>query len=399
MAPGSVASSIVLECSAAVGTGVLALPYGASRVGVLPALALFATAATVACISNCILFACVRETKLGSYGALMTGILGKSGAMVLDAFVCVEGVAAVATYLVFIMDYVPQLCAIAGEDYWCTDPPKVAVFALCIVWPLSCMRGLSALRYVSMCSMFTIVFTSLAVIAKTPSHFAKHGRSLGEVLGESNVNLSAFQVLSMACFAFMTHTNTPEIALQLYKPTHERALTVMGTSTFMLWLVYCSIAICGSVSFMDGINQDFLTNYELRDISIVLCRCLLSSTLIFACPINLCPAIQALFNIVEGLEVLPSTGSAPAKLYDNTRWRVTATTACCAIALGIALRTPHVADLIGTICAFATSPLMFTFPALMYRGILKRKGWAVPALLHTFTAVLWIAETYRLLSK
>jgi len=326
---------------------------------------------------------------------LMTGILGKNGAMVLDAFVCVEGLGAVATYLVFIMDYVPQVCALAGEDSWCTDPTKVAFAASAIVWPLSCMQGLSALRYVSTCSIITIVFTSCVVIAKAPSHFSETGQSLKEVVATSTVDVGAFQTLSMACFAFMTHTNTPEIALQLIRPTTSRSVQVVGVHTAMLWVVYCSIAICGFLSFLEQTEQDFLTNYDLRDTCVILCRCMLSATLICACPINICPAIQALFNIVEGLQK-GNTQSQPRNLYQNDSWRIPITTACFALSLGIALRTPHVADLISVICAFFTSPLMFTFPALMYRGILKRSGLAVPALLHLFTAALWIAEFCRL---
>mmetsp|Transcript_30919 Transcript_30919/g.88981 ORF Transcript_30919/g.88981 Transcript_30919/m.88981 type:complete len:421 (+) Transcript_30919:43-1305(+) len=397
LSPGSVSSAVVLECSAAIGTGVLALPYGVSRVGVIPALFLFAMAAVAAYISNMILFACVRETRVGSYGELMTGILGKNGSMVLDFFVVVEGLGAVATYLVFIMDYVPQVCVLAGEDYWCNEPTKVALAASAIVWPLACMQGLSALRYVSTCSIITLVFTSIVVIAKAPVHFARHDRSLTEVVSVSTLDVGAFQVMSMACFAFMTHTNTPEIALQLVRPTEGRAAQVVGSSTFLLWAVYCSIAVCGFVSFLDETKQDFLTNYELKDVCVILCRCMLSTTLVFACPINICPSIRALFNIVEGLQAkAPGQQQPSGKLYENNSVRIAVTTACFSISLGVALRTPHVADLISVICAFFTSPLMFTFPALMYRGILKRKGLAVPVILHTFTAALWIAEFCRL---
>ena len=44
-------------------------------------------------------------------------------------------------------------------------------------------------------------------------------------------------------------------------------------------------------------RQDFLTNYDVQDKLIVMCRCLLSVTLVFACPLNMFPAVQALFNV------------------------------------------------------------------------------------------------------
>lgn len=396
LSEGSAASAIVLMSSAAIGTGVLALPYGVSRVGVLPALLIFGLAAAASYTSNVILFACVRETGHGSYGELMTGILGKSGAMVLDAFICVEGVGAVATYLVFIMDYVPQVCALGGEDLWCTDPFRVVLAASAIIWPLSCLRGLSALRYTSTCSIVTIIFTSLVVIVRAPRQLERTGHSLSEAVGKVYLSMGAMQVLSMACFAFMTHTNTPEIALQLKRPTPQKSYLVVGGGTGLLWAVYCAIAVCGFVSFLEETQQDFLTNYDVRDGLVVMCRCMLSATLVFACPINICPAIQALCNIIQSLS--PTRGHPARSLYLQDATRVPITTGCFAVALGVALRTPHVADLISLLCAFFTSPLMFTFPALMYRGILRRKGWAIPAALHSMTAALWVAEIYRLVS-
>lgn len=393
MAEGSVASSVTLLTAAAIGTGVLALPYGVSCVGILPAMALFALAAAASVVSNVILFACVHETGAGSYGELMTGILGQSGAMVLDLFVCVEGLGSVATYLVFIMDYVPQVCAIGGEDVWCTDRLRVVLTASMIIWPLSCLEGLSALRYVSTCSIVTVVFTSIVVLVKAPGCFARTESSFVEAVTEVHLGRPAFQALSMACFAFMTHTNSPEIALKLVRPTRERFWKVVGTHTALLWLIYCAIAVCGFLSFLHDTHQDFLTNYDVRDVLALLCRCMLSVTLVFACPINLCPSIRALFNILESVQ--PANGGG-RKLYQNAPLRVSVTTACFAIALGVALRTPRVADLISLISAFLTSPLMFTFPALMYRNILKRKNILVPALLHSLTGALWVAELTRL---
>lgn len=395
MGEGTRVSSVVLLTAAAIGTGVLALPYGVTIVGILPALALFALAAAASFTSNVIIFACVRETGAGTYGELMTGILGPSGVTVLDALVCLEGLGAVATYLVFIMDYVPQVCALLGEDAWCTDRTHVVMAASLVIWPLSCLEGLSALRYVSTCSIVTIIFTSLVVLAKAPACFGRTGREFAHVLGEARFSMDAFQVLSMACFAFMTHTNTPEIALQLFRPTRKRSWQVVGLHTVLLWGIYCAIAICGFLSFLDATHQDFLTNYEVKDIFAVMCRCMLSCTLVFACPINICPSIRALFNIIEWMQ--PTRGGAKAaSLYHNATLRISVTTACFAIALGVALRTPRVADLISVICAFCTSPLMFMFPALMYARILRRRDRVVPALLHLLTGALWVAELIRL---
>lgn len=62
-----------------VASGVLALPYGVSCVGVWGSLTLFALAGTATYYSNTILFDCVLETGHGSYGQLMSDILGKYG--------------------------------------------------------------------------------------------------------------------------------------------------------------------------------------------------------------------------------------------------------------------------------------------------------------------------------
>lgn len=393
LAEGSTVTSAVLLSSAAIGTGVLALPYGVSVVGVLPALAIFALAGIASSVSNVLICRCVHQTKRGSYGELMTGVLGRSGAMVLDAFVFVEGLSAVATYLVFIGDYVPQVCAIGGPDLWCTRRTPVILAASLVVWPLSCLKGLAALRYVSTCSIVTVLVTSLVVVVKAPGLFSRLDRSLPEAVFDVRSGGGIFQVLSMACFAFMTHTNTPEIALQLRMPTRQKFNRVVGLHASLLWVVYAAIGVCGFLSFLDETEQDFLTNYELRDFLVVVCRLFLSVTLVFACPINIMPSMQALFNVIETLR-----GSQGAQLYDVVSVRVPVTTACFSIALGVALRTPHIADLIGTIGTFGSAPLMFAFPALMYWKILRGRSLAVAGGLLSLTLVLWVAEITRLMS-
>jgi len=388
---GAAGTSLALLVSGAVGTGVLALPYGVSCVGIGLSLSLFALAGVATYASNTILFDCVLKTGHGSYGQLMLDILGKSGAMVLDMFVFIEGLGAVATYIVFIMDYVPQVCALWGDDHWCTDKLNVAWATTVVVWPLSCLRGLSALRYTSTCSIATILLTSIVVIIKAPVHFHAKDASFQHVLEEVKWNMSGFQVLSMACFAFMTHTNSPEIALR-FVGGPRLARKVLTIQTCLLWAVYCAIAVCGYLSFLDDIKQDFLTNYEVRDRLIVLCRCLLSSTLVFACPINMFPAMQALFNILEGLR-----GKVPdeERLYDMHHVRIPVTTAAFALTLGVALKSPHVADLIGTLSAYFSSPLMFAFPAIMHWKILGRQDMGLPLCLLMLTAALWLAELSR----
>lgn len=398
-AAGSKASSVVVLISAAIGTGVLALPYGVSRVGVLPALCLFALAGFAASASNIILFRCAHKTGLSSYGELMTGILGRTGAMLLDAFVFVEGLAAVSTYFVFIMDYVPQICELGGPDVWCTDRGKVVTVAGLIVWPLSCLKGLSALRWTSTCSLVTIIFTALVVVVKAPSLFAKTGVSFIEASsGFQGGVLGSFQVLSMACFAFMVHSNTPEIAHAMLSRRPSSIKQVVVSQAGILWAAYALLAMGGYLSFLAETNQDFLTNYEVYDFLIIICRSLLSVTLIFACPINAFPSIQALFNIFEDFRQEPADGESKVALYDMDLVRVPVATACVAISLFVAIRTPHIAELIGGIGAFLSSPLMFAFPAMMYVRILKGRDMFLPIFLMILTFALWGAELMRLMS-
>lgn len=88
------------------------------------------------------------------------------------------------------MDYVPQVCELFGPELWCTEKLNVAAAATAVVWPLSCLKGLSALRYTSSCSIATIVFTCLVVLWKTPSHFSG---GAAEALGHVRWNRSSFQ--------------------------------------------------------------------------------------------------------------------------------------------------------------------------------------------------------------
>lgn len=403
---GSVATSAVLLCSAALGTGVLALPYGMMLVGILPALVLLCLAAMSAGLSNILIFRCAHVTGKGDYGELMKDVLGVNGAAILDGFIFLEGLAAVATYLVFIGDYVPQVCALlrrqdSDSQLWCEHRSSVIYTVSLFIWPLCCLKNLSALRDVSTWSLAAILFTSVAVIVRTPSLFESHGQRLIETVLVSREAQPShgvgdmFQVFSLLCFAFMTHTNTPEIAQGLKSPSQYKFRQVVWAHVAILVVVYGAIAVAGYLSFLGATNQDFLTNYSVADPLIALCRCALSVTLIFACPINMLPAMKSLFNILEHCSRQQASGS---RLSENRGFRLSVTTLCFAVAFLVALRTPHIADLIGAIGAFGSSPLMFAFPAMMYRKILHGRNAFITGFLLMLTVALWAAECLRLLS-
>lgn len=383
---GSVGSSVIILTASAMGTGVLTLPYAVRSVGIIPAVLLFAVAGLAARASSLVLFECVRKTGCGSYGDLMTSILGGKAVAVLNFFVCVEGLGTVAAYLIFIMDYVPQVCAFLQPGCWCTDRTNVVMAACAIIWPLTCLKGLSAFRYTSTLSIFNILFTCVVVILKAPGLFAKHRRPFLDVVYEVNLSYSAFQVISIASFAFMTHTASPEIA-RCFTGGKKAAAKVIGVHTALLWSIYCLIAISGFLAFLEDTHQDFLTNYDVDDILVVACRSLLSATLVIASPINLFPAVQALFSLLEGV-----AGQARGTFYDQDSIRVPVTTCLFAMAAGVAMKTPHVADLVGSLGAYLASPLMFAFPALMHWRILGRQDSGLPCALLLLTAVLYLGE-------
>merc|ERR1712232_160121 len=108
--------------------------------------------------------------------------------------------------------------------------------------------------------------------------------------------------------------------------------------------------------------------------------------------------MQALFNIFETLCESSSSAQTKTRLYEVDSIRASVTTACFGIALGVAIRTPRVADLISIVCAFFTSPLMFAFPAIMHWKILGGRGIFVPTGLLLLTVGLWVAEILRLMS-
>lgn len=394
-ANGSPLKAIVILFAGTIGAGVLTLPYGVSRVGVLPAVALFALAGIASYSSNVILFRCAHKTGLGTYGDLMFGILGRRGTMILDFVIFLEGSGSCATYLVFLMNYVPQVCALGGEGLWCRDRFNVLVATTLVVWPLSCFRGLSALGYTSACSMVAISLTSVLVISKAPRCFAQTGSEFLPAVSEVRFNRDAFQVLTMACFAFMVQTQAPEIALLLRSPSRATISRIVGKSSAYLWAVYSAIAVCGFLSFLDATSADFLAGYEIHDHAMQLCRVMMSVSLLCACPLQMFPSMQGLFNVLERLFPAPE-GTRRLSWYDTDWVRVPVTTGCFAIIFFVALRAPSVADLICGLGAFAAAPLMFAFPALMYRHILGQRDVALPAMLLLLTVVLWVAEFVRI---
>ena len=78
--------------------------------------------------------------------------------------------------------------------------------------------------------------------------------SLIEIETNKKGGANRSEVLSMACFAFMTHTNSPEIALR-FTGGPSSARWVLAVQTLVLWAVYCGIAVCGYMSFLEDTKQ------------------------------------------------------------------------------------------------------------------------------------------------
>lgn len=358
--------------SAAIGGGILCLPYVFSLVGLVAGLLLLSLSAVLAYISMRMLFLSAARTGIYSYGKLFANAVEMHMAgPFLDVITISFGVGVVIAYFVFLGDFIPSLFYSFGFP---VDRVVCILVACVAAIPLVVPYKLSALQNITPFSTVSLIFTAGVVVYRACTISHETSRTVSYVIASP----SLFKAFAICISSFICHTNVVAVAGELVAPTTARSDKIALRAAVVQLALYVLISVCGYISFGEDIQQNFIRNYPPTDVLITACRAMLSLTILCGIPINTNPTAKAFVNLLNTFResnsdepLLPAT---PSENTDkNPQLRIGTGVAVLVLAALVSLTVPGVADVIGILGGSFGTLIMLVFPAIIYARVFRQE--------------------------
>ena len=359
--------------SAAIGGGILCLPYVMSQAGIVNGSILLLIATVLAFVSMRMLLLSASQTGAQSYGQLLSMTCdSKYAAPFLDVVTILFGQGVVIAYFVFLGDFFPPVASVIGGIPILTDRSACILISCICAIPFAIPNKLSALQYITPISTLSLAITAVVVVLRTESM-----RSIA--VTPVVVDYAIFDLNLLKCFAisissFICHTNVVAVAGELVDPSERRSTKVALRAALVQLVLYLVISVCGYASFGRSIAQNFIKNYPEDDSMITVCRMLLSMTIFFGLPMNTNPTAKALVSLLSSQKNDTLTESLLPPITPRTTdnyLRIGMGVGVLVTGAIVSLFVPGIADVISVLGGSFGTLIMLVFPALIYKSVFK----------------------------
>ena len=205
MDAGSLRGSIFALCSAAIGAGVLSLPYVLALNGWLIGILFIFVGAIAANWSNKILVKKAVENDCRNYYSLCVKVGGKKLGMLLSCCILLYGFGVLISYQIIVTSLFKYACKKFGMSVETAETRSLSVYqavptAFLVFYPLSIKRDMSAFRYVSLCSLFALLYTGVVLIVELPSYYSHFSKI--STIKAAYFDLNLFTGAAMTFFSY-----------------------------------------------------------------------------------------------------------------------------------------------------------------------------------------------------
>jgi amino acid permease len=262
MGAGSQRASVLALASTAFGSGVLALPWVFSELGIVLAVFVLFSAGFASLLSQQLLANAAYATGLDSFASITTSALGERTAAALDVIIFIYTFGSCVGYFVFIEEFGPELCVSLGLPTWIDGKVLVIAFAICPLTPLCALRSLATLRYATLFSVAALVVVALTIVFVTPSKAEELGRREGSrsLQWWLQPHLSSWtsfpSALAICFYSYCCHVNLFAKYRELDAPTAHRVSKVLVRSVVLEAVVYVFVGVCGFLAFGEACHED-----------------------------------------------------------------------------------------------------------------------------------------------
>ncbi|EOD28417.1 vacuolar transporter [Emiliania huxleyi CCMP1516] len=300
-------TAVLTLCNAALGAGLLSLPYAVASAGLLVGSLSTCVLICASFASLCVIMGLMAQAgpSVTSFGGLVRWGCGPAASNVVDGFVFLNSFGACVGYLVLLGDVVPPIVldAVPAAKSMSAGQLRAAAASVaslpCLL--LSMLRRISALRFTAGVAVFACFFTAGLLTAQAVQHPCRPGDCYdgagrnGWCTAAQAANASS----AAACYADRPTAGVslwPESAAFVFaemRPAlrESRPRTAVAASAVsLLAFFYLTVGAVGFLRFGAQTQGDCLQNFSPTDASAGIARVAVALTALSAFPMQHFPA-------------------------------------------------------------------------------------------------------------
>ncbi|KAJ9450635.1 Vacuolar amino acid transporter 5 [Diplonema papillatum] len=298
----SLATSTFNLCNVCLGAGTLAMPFAFRNTGIAFGLILLTLIYVLMALSAVMLCdAAIRVTPNVStvtYGGIMRAVFGHRGTVAVQWIIVVAALGISIAYFQLVGDLVAPVVA-----YWMGDGPEEycsawakrrtpMFFALAVEVALCVLPTLSALRYVSLVAVVSMMYLTFVVAYDSivdDDNFAP-GDPVEQFLFSGDV----FRSIGLLTFAFAPHIQVVQMLAEFERPTPKRIRVWIWSSLTLCWAIYAVVGAFGYAAFRSQTEGNILLNHSAADMKITIGRIGVAVSVLAGYPTMCAPCASAL---------------------------------------------------------------------------------------------------------
>lgn len=168
-----------------------------------------------------------------------------------------------------------------------TKAIQIAIAAVCIQIPLSCLKNISQLQYISILGTISLALSILVIVVESPFYFMENSSSFK--LYPDNIGLGWIDTTGIFLFGFSSHNGIFQIFRELKRPGLRRCKKVLGRAFYLELVMYFILSVAGYLSTFSNTPDVFLKRKNLEnftDYFIIVVRILLVLTMNSSVAVN-----------------------------------------------------------------------------------------------------------------
>ena len=279
---GGLKSSMLTILASTVGAGILSLPYVVNLSGLYQGIVLFVLGMIVSLYTCQLLVLSAEKTGKLTYESIGMQLYGKKMQTFCEVNMIINNYGTAVGYIVLLKSLIPNSLVLLGiENDVLTSTYLWGIsITVIIVYPLSLMKQISALRYTSLLSCIACIYLGIAVFY---GFFSMRGSDANERFQDAPaVEMSAYCIFTASgyvVFGFTCHPNVIPIYQELQRRSTKRGFKFLSRGLMIVLVLYLVVGIFGFLTFYkeyhpitDFPTQILQAKYHKGDVPIIIVR-------------------------------------------------------------------------------------------------------------------------------
>eukprot|EP00435_Cladocopium_sp_Y103_P052269 s427_g16.t1 len=386
MKRGSLRGSIFTLMSAAIGSGVLLLPYAFSLVGVPIGILTLLFGTYCLATSLRLIITISHITGRDSYAKSAIVVLGPVAGRALACLMVGEALCGQAAFIKFLSDLWPRVLPFAFGGF---SKSQMALVVVAAAFPAAASRDMSVLRHVTLISFLSLAFMASLVVTSAVTDPAARQSDPDHlhVLTSGRNDFPLWEVLPQTWSLVLSALYCQHVAIPVYKQLNNfnsrRINKVLLRSCTSLSLLYALVATCGVMAHGAKTPENILLAYPTSNGAAWLAQLLTGCSLLIALPLGVQPARDQLPEVIYSIQCLCGAlffgRSAAKSSYEpmakpGPTKRVLHTAAILTTAASLAVIFPSVTAIVSIATGFGSVLWTFIMPMVMIFILRHRAG-------------------------